>query len=203
LLRGGARPPTPVLIAFITDHKGVFGVEPICRVLSQHGRMITPSTFYDDVTRPPSRRAVRDTVLKELIAVGRGKPIIARLGARKQWLRLRRHGHDVARCTVERLMREMGIHGVRRGRVHVTTRADPAAARPADRVDRDCTTTAPNQLWVADSTYVPTWSGFSYVAFIIDAHSRRFISWRCATRVTTSLALDIDIDSLRREPIIP
>jgi len=87
-------------------------------------------------------------------------------------------------------MREMGIHGVRRGRFVVTTVADPAALRPADLVDRDFTTTAPNQLWVADFTYVPTWSGFVYVAFIIDAYSRRFIGWRCATRMTTDLVLD-------------
>jgi putative transposase len=152
-------------------------------VLTEHGCPIAPSTFYDNVSRAPSRRAVRDGELKAVIAAERRNKFVARLGARKLWLHLRRKGHDVARC-------EMGIHGVRRGRFPVTTVADPAALRPADLVDRDFTTTAPNQLWVADFTYVPTWSGFVYVAFIIDAYSRRFIGWRCATRMTTDLVLD-------------
>jgi putative transposase len=159
-------------------------------VLTEHGCPIAPSTFYDNVSRAPSRRAVRDGELKAVIAAERRNKFVARLGARKLWLHLRRKGHDVARCTIERLMREMGIHGVRRGRFPVTTVADPAALRPADLVARDFTTTAPNQLWVADFTYVPTWSGFVYVAFIIDAYSRRFIGWRCATRMTTDLVLD-------------
>jgi putative transposase len=159
-------------------------------VLTEHGCPIAPSTFYDNLTRVPSRRAVRDEEMKAVITAERRNKFVARLGARKLWLHLRRKGHDVARCTIERLMREMGIHGVRRGRYVVTTVADPAALRPADLVDRDFTTTAPNQLWVADFTYVPTWSGFVYVAFIIDAYSRRFIGWRCATRMTTDLVLD-------------
>jgi putative transposase len=159
-------------------------------VLTEHGCPIAPSTFYDHRTRRPSRRALRDAELKDVITAERSDRFVARLGARKLWLHLRRQGHDVARCTVERLMRQMGIHGARRGRVVVTTVADPAAARPADLVDRDFTCTAPNQLWVADFTYVPTWSGFVYVAFILDAYSRRFIGWRCATRMTTDLVLD-------------
>jgi transposase InsO family protein len=105
-------------------------------------------------------------------------------------LHLRRQGHDVARCTVERLMREMGIHGVRRGRFVVTTRADPAAARPADRVDRDFTTTAPKQLWVADFTYCSTWSGVIYVAFVMDVFSRRLVGWKASRAMTAELVVD-------------
>ena len=101
-------------------------------MLTEHGCTIAPSTFYDNVSRVPSRRAVRDAELKDLITAERTSRFVARLGARKLWLHLRRQGHDVARCTVERLMREMGIHGVRRGRFVVTTVADPAATRPAD-----------------------------------------------------------------------
>lgn len=159
-------------------------------MLTEHGCAIAPSTFYDNVSRVPSRRAVRDADLKAIITAERTNRFVGRLGARKLWLHLRRQGHEVARCTVERLMREMGIHGVRRGRFPVTTVADPAAARPADLVDRDFTTTAPNQLWVADFTYVPTWSGFAYVAFVLDAYSRRIVGWRCADRMTTPLVLD-------------
>jgi putative transposase len=111
-------------------------------------------------------------------------------GARKVWLALNREGITVARCTVERLMRELGLVGARRGRRHRTIIADTAAARPADLVGRDFNPPAPNSTWVADFTYVPTWSGMVYVAFVLDAYSRRILGWRAATSMKTSLVLD-------------
>jgi putative transposase len=186
------RPPTPVLVDYIVEHRGQFGVEPICRVLSEHGCAIAPSTFYDATSRGRSRRAVRDEQLMQLIAQERETHrFVAGLGARKMWLRLRSQGHDVARCTVERLMGQMGITGVIRQQRRVrTTIADPAAARPTDLVDRQFTASRPNQLWVADFTYCPTWSGMVYVAFVFDVFSRRVLGWRVATRMTTPLVLD-------------
>ena len=111
-------------------------------------------------------------------------------GARKVWLALNREGIPVARCTVERLMRELGLAGARRGRRHRTTIADAAAARPADLVGRQFNPPAPNRTWVADFTYVPTWSGMVYLAFVLDAYSRRILGWRAATSMKTSLVLD-------------
>lgn len=111
-------------------------------------------------------------------------------GARKVWLQLNREGIGVARCTVERLMRHLGLRGAVRGRVKRTTIADPAAPRPADLVQRKFAPAAPNRLWVADMTYVSTWSGWVYVAFVIDAYARRIIGWRTGTTMTTALVLD-------------
>jgi len=111
-------------------------------------------------------------------------------GARKVWLALNREGIPVARCTVERLMRGLGLAGARRGKQHRTTIADPAAPRPADLVGRQFDPPAPNRLWVADFTYVPTWSGMVYVAFVIDAYSRRILGWRAASSMRTALVLD-------------
>jgi putative transposase len=170
------------MIAFIDAYRDQFGVEPICRQLP-----IAPSTYY--AVRPPSARALRDAQLK---------PQIQRVfddnfgvyGARKVWLQLRREGVVVARCTVERLMRELGLAGAVRGKPKRTTTPADAAAAPADLVDRDFTATRPNQLWVADLTYVRTWSGFVYVAFIIDAYSRFIVGWQASTSLRTDLALD-------------
>ena len=133
---------------FIDEHKGVFGVEPICRVLSQHGCPIAPSTYYDAVSRPPPARSVRDEQLKAAIArvhaVNYGI-----YGARKVWLALNREGTPVARCTVERLMRQLGLAGARRGKRRRTTVADPAAARPADLVGRKFRPPSPDRrLWL-------------------------------------------------------
>ena len=111
-------------------------------------------------------------------------------GARKVWLALNRQGIPVARCTVERLMRVLGLEGARRGRTVRTTRSDPAAARPADLVERDFNPARPDRLWVADFTYCPTWSGFVYVAFVLDAYSRRILGWKAATSMRTDLVLD-------------
>ena len=161
-------------------------------MLSEHGCPIAPSTFYDAITRSPSKRALRDEELIELIAAERAvNRFVAGLGARKMWLRLRGKGHEVARCTIERLMAEMGIAGVTRTRrAPRTTVADPDATRPKDLVDRHFGAFRPNQLWVADFTYCPTWSGMVYVAFVLDAYSRRILGWRAATSMKTSLVLD-------------
>jgi putative transposase len=152
---------------------------------------IAPSTFYDTVNRRPSRRALRDAEIVELILAERARQkLFARFGARKMWLHLRSQGHDVARCTIERLYAEQGwVGALRRTKVR-TTIGDDSAARPADLVDRQFVAARPNQLWVADFTYVVTWSGMVYVAFIVDVFSRRIVGWRAATRMTTDLVLD-------------
>jgi putative transposase len=179
-----------VIVAFIDEHKDRFGVEPICAVLSEHGAPIAPSTYYDARHRPPSKRQLRDAELVKLIQAERATKFGRLLGARKTWLRLRGQGHEVARCTVERLFRELGITGVTRAKSPRTTVPDDKAQRPQDLVDRQFVANRPNQLWVADFTYVPTWEGMVYVAFIIDVFSRRIIGWRAATSMTTPLVLD-------------
>lgn len=168
-----------------------FGVEPICRVLTEHGIKIAPSTFYEARSRQPSRQQVRDAELVEIMVAERKRhKLIARFGARKMWLHLRGRGHDVARCTIERLYREQGWVGALRLKKIRTTIGDPAAERPLDLVDRQFWASRPNQLWVADFTYVATWVGTVYVAFIFDVFSRRIVGWRAATRMTTDLLLD-------------
>ena len=181
---------------FIDEHKGHrvgdglrWGVESMCAVLSEHGATIAPSTYYDARAARPTVRGRRDEQLKEQIAqVYRDNYGV--YGARKVWLELNRQGIPVARCTVERLMGQLGVRGARRGRKVRTTRSDPAAARPPDRVHRNFAPRAPNQLWVADFSYVSTWSGMVYVAFVIDAYARRILGWRVATSMTTALVLD-------------
>jgi len=166
-----------------------WGVEPICRVLTEHGTPIAPSTFYDTRNRPVTRRQQRDEALAAAVtrvhAANYGV-----YGARKVWLALNREGTPVARCTVERLMRQLGLAGARRGKIWRTTLADPAAARPADLVGRDFIRWRPDAVWVADFTYVATWSGTVYVAFVIDVHSRRILGWRAARSMRTALVLD-------------
>lgn len=150
---------------------------------------IAPSTYYDNLNREPSCRQLRDEELKEHIkrvhAANRGV-----YGARKVWLALNREGIAVARCTVERLMAELGLAGVVRGKAKKTTIADPGAVRPADLVGRKFAPLAPNRLWVADLTYVSTWSGFAYVAFVVDAYARRILGWRVASTMATCMVLD-------------
>ena len=159
-------------------------------MLKEHGVEIAPSTYYETRSRKPSKRALRDAEIVELIRAAREQRFIARFGARKMWLYLRRQGHDVARCMVERLMTQNGWQGALRGKSVRTTIPDPKDARAADLVDRDFTATAPNQLWVADFTYVATRSGTVYVAFIFDVFSRMIVGWRAATSMTTELVLD-------------
>src|SRR6202011_3960185 len=154
-----------------------WGVEPICTQLSELGVPIAPSTYYEHHNREPSRREVRDEELKAHISRIHASNYGV-YGARKVWLALNREGIAVARCTVERLMAELGLSGATRGKARKTTIADPAAVRPADLVQRQFGPPAPNRLWVADLTYVSTWSGFAYVAFVVDAYGRRILGWR-------------------------
>jgi putative transposase len=172
------------MIAYIHANRDRFGVEPICRALQ-----VAPSTYYARKQRPPSARAVRDARLKvEIRRVYDDN--FGVYGARKIWRQLHREGIPVARCTVERLMGELGLRGAVRGKTHRTTTPDAAAPRPADLVDRDFAAQRPNRLWVADLTYVATWSGFVYVAFIIDAFSRFLVGWQASRSLRTDLALD-------------
>jgi putative transposase len=150
---------------------------------------IAPSTYYDQVNREPTRRELRDQALKpEIMRVHAANYGV--YGARKVWLALNREGIGVARCTIERLMTELGLSGAIRGKAGKTTIADPTAARPADLVQRQFAPAAPNRLWVADLTYVSTWSGFAYVAFVVDAYARRILGWRVAATMATSMVLD-------------
>jgi putative transposase len=177
------------MIAFIDDHREVYGVEPICRVLP-----IAPSTYYVhagrriDPARAPAR-VQRDAELCEKIGqVFNGN--FGVYGARKVWHQLRREGETVARCTVERLMRVMGLQGVRRGETVKTTVSNPAAPCPLDRVNRNFTAPRPNMLWVSDFTYVSTWAGFAYVAFVIDVFARYIVGWRVSGSMRTDFVLD-------------
>ncbi len=153
-----------------------WGVESICTQLTELGVPIAPSTYYDHINREPSRRELRDGELKEHISRVHAANYGV-YGARKVWLTLNREGIEVARCTVERLMTKLGLSGTTRGKARRTTIADPATARPADLVQRRFGPPAPNRLWVADLTYVSTWAGFAYVAFVTDAYARRILGW--------------------------
>ncbi|MBC7761073.1 MAG: IS3 family transposase [Candidatus Saccharibacteria bacterium] len=176
---------------FVTARKDEFGVEPICAVLTEHGMKIAPSTYYDNAGRCPSKRALRDGQIVDLIVAERTRQkLAARFGARKMWLRLRAQGHDVARCTIERIYAEQGWVGALRRKKIRTTVPDDTAERPEDLVDRQFWASRPDQLWVADFTYVATWAGTVYVAFIFDVFSRRIVGWRAATRMKTDLVLD-------------
>jgi putative transposase len=172
------------MTAYIDRHKDRFGVEPICQQLP-----IAPSTYYHAKRRPASARALRGRKLKAEIARVHAENSGV-YGAHKVWRQLHREGIAVARCTVERLMGALGLEGVRRGKPRKTTTPDETAARPADLVDRDFGVQRPNQLWVADLTYVATWSGFVYVALVIDAFSRFIVGWQASRSLRTDLALD-------------
>ena len=189
------------MLKFINAHRATYGVEPICAVAP-----IAPSTYYAHKARQahPSRlsaRGQRDTWLKAQIQ----RVWDANLqvyGVRKIWRQLTREGIRVARCSVARLMREMGLQGAVRGRRFKTTIADDAAARPADLVNRTFTATRPNALWVADLTYVATWAGFVYVAFVIDVFARVIVGWRVARSLGTDLALDALEQALYARPAV-
>ncbi len=169
---------------FIDTHREEFGVEPICEVLQ-----VAPSTYYAHKQRPPSARAVGDAQLKVEIRRVWDQNFQV-YGAEKLWRQLAREGTRVGRDRVARLMRALGIRGVVRGAAQRTTTPAAIDDRPADLVNRDFTAPAPNRLWVADLTYVPTWAGFCYAAFIIDAYSRAIVGWRVATTLRATLALD-------------
>jgi len=166
---------------------------PWTRVLCEHGVPIAPSTYYASKSRPPSARATRDVeLLGEIRRVHHDRQIGRGLyGARKVWNHLRREGQPVARCTIERLMKANGMRGARRDRrPFVTTRPGPVTARPPDLVQRDFTAAKPNKLWVVDFTYVATWSGMAFTAFVSDVCSRRIVGWRTAASMPTELPLD-------------
>jgi len=172
-------------VSFITEHKERWGVEPICRVLQ-----VAPSSYYAAIRRPPSARRRRDDVLKEEIrrVWDEHRQVY---GADKVWAQLKREGIPVARCTVERLMRTLGLRGVVRGKTRVrTTLGDEASTRPLDLVARQFRAPAPNRLWVADLTYVKTHSGWVYVAFVVDVCSRYVVGWQVSRSLHTDLALD-------------
>jgi putative transposase len=177
------------MIAFIDEQRKQYGVEPICRVLP-----IAPSTYHEHAAqrRDPERmsaRAKRDEVLKAAV-----KRVFDSnfgvYGVRKVWWQLLREGVAVARCTVERLMRTLGLKGVIRGKPARTTVGDKTAPCPLDHVKRQFHAPAPNRLWLSDFTYVATWSGFVYVAFVIDAYARRIVGWRVSRTAHASFVLD-------------
>jgi putative transposase len=172
-------------VTFIDEGKKRWGVEPICRVVQ-----FAPATYYAATTRPPSARRVRDDELK--VAIRRVfHEHLGVYGADKVWAQLKREGIRVARCTVERLMRELGLRGVVRGKTSVrTTFGDEAAPRPADLVNRQFRAQAPDRLWVADLTYVKTHSGWVYVAFVVDVFSRYVVGWQASRSLRADLALD-------------
>ena len=177
-------------MAFIDEHRERFGVEPICRVLTEHGCKIAPNTFWVAKKRPPSTRAVRDAALMpEVVRVFEDNLFV--YGADKVWAQLNRENIGVARCTVERLMRAQGLTGARRGKAFtITTHHDDRQQRPADLVERKFRAPTPNRLWVADLTYVKTHSGWVYVAFIIDVYSRMIVGWQASRSLRSDLAID-------------
>lgn len=177
------------MVKFIDDHRGAHGVEPICEMLP-----IAPATYYEHLAKraDPARlsdRAKSDEALR---------PEIQRVfdanwqvyGVRKIWRQLRREGFDVARCTVARLMKSMGIQGIIRGKPQKTTIPDKRLPCPLDKVNRQFRVPAPNMLWVSDFTYVATWKGFVYVAFVIDAYARKIVGWRVSTSPHAGFVLD-------------
>ena len=177
------------MIAFIEEHRTEIGVEPICRELP-----IAPSTFYDHLAKraDPERlsdRAKRDAEL--CLEIQRVFEANWRVyGGRKVWRQLGRKGVDVARCTVARLMKDMGLQGAIRGKPHRTTIPDRKAPCPLDRVNRQFCVAAPDRLWLSDFTYVATWQGFVYVAFVVDAFARRIVGWRVSRTANAGFVLD-------------
>lgn len=177
------------MMAFINAHREDLGIEPICRELA-----IAPSSYHEHALRlaDPGKRSARVRSDEEM----RGQ--IKRVhdanygvyGSRKVWHQLRREGVAVAKCTVERLMRAMGLSGVRRGKRTITTVSNPKAPCPLDKVNREFRVARPNALWVVDFTYVHTWAGFVYVAFVIDAYARRIVGWKVSSSATAGFVLD-------------
>jgi len=189
--------------SFIDEHRDEYGVEPICRVLP-----IAPSTYRAHAARQADPRLRSDRVKVDEIL----SPEVERVwnenfqvyGVRKVWRQLRREQFDVARCTVQRLMRRLGLRGVIRGKTVRTTISDPKAPCPLDRVQRQFTADRPNKLWVSDFTYVSTWQGFVYVAFVIDVFARRIVGWRASSSARTDFVLDALEQALyARRPVGP
>jgi putative transposase len=178
-----------MMVTFIDRHRAALGVESICRTLQ-----FAPSTYYErkrQSASPESRSQRRKTDEALRTAIRRvWEDNFGVYGARKVWRQLRREGFDLARCTIERLMREMGLQGVIRGRTKRTTIPADKDPRPLDLVQRRFSADRPNQLWVADFTYVATWTGFVYVAFVVDVFSRMIVGWRVSSSMSTDLTLD-------------
>lgn len=177
------------MTAFIDDHRGELGVEPICNQLP-----IAPSTYYDHLAKQANPDLVSDRAKRD----AQLRPQIQRVfddnhkvyGVRKVWRQMRREGYDVARCTVARLMKDMGLEGIIRGKKAKTTMPDKAQPCPLDKVNRQFRVPAPNMLWVSDFTYVATWQGFVYLAFVIDAFARRIVGWRACRTAHAGFVLD-------------
>ena len=190
------------MVTFIDEHRDEYGVEPICAVLP-----IAPSTYRRHRARqlkPELRpdRAKRDERLRgEILRIWDDS--FGLYGVRKVWRQLQREGVEVARCTVERLMRQMGLSGAVRGKRFKTTVVDEAAERPADLVNREFSAPAPNRLWVADITYVASWRGHLYVSFVIDVFSRYVVGWRVSNSLRTELALDALEQALHARSVGP
>jgi putative transposase len=176
-------------VAFVDSQREEHGVQPVLQALEGTPAQIAPSTYYAAKTRPASVRSLRDSELTELIEQIHADNYGV-YGARKVGHELHRHGEPVARCTVERLMREAGLRGLLRDTSPRTTRPAAQTGRPGDLVKRDFTAVRPNQLWVADLTYVRTSVGWVYAAFVLDVYSRLIVGWQVATSLYTDLALD-------------
>lgn len=189
------------MISFIDEHRSVLGVEPICRLLP-----IAPSTYYEVVAKRTdvgrlSARERNDIAMKVEIRRVFNENFQV-YGVRKVWRQLQREGFDIARCTVARLMRMMGLQGIIRGKPIKTTVSDRSASCPLDRVNRHFKAPAPNMLWLSDFTYVATWQGFVYVAFVIDAFARRIVGWRASRTAHAEFVLDALDQALHdRRPI--
>jgi transposase InsO family protein len=177
------------MVSFIDEHRAEHGVEPICAQLP-----IAPSLYYEHKARQADPQRLPPRLRRDVELANEIRRVYQQnfhvYGARKVWRQLHREEIAVARCTVERLMRSLGLQGVVRGRKCRTTLSDDSTARPLDRVNRQFRATRPNQLWVADFTYVATWTGFVYVAFVVDVFARRIIGWRAARSMQTDLVLD-------------
>jgi transposase InsO family protein len=177
------------MVSFIDRYRGEYGVEPICAVLP-----IASSTYHEQKARQRDPGRAPDRAKQDIVVRGhiRRLWLANRLlyGVRKIWRAMKREGLEVARCTVARLMQQMGFRGAVRGRKVRTTIADSSTICPLDLVSRDFTATRPNQLWVADFTYVATWSGFVYTSFVVDVFARRIVGWRVASSMHTDLVLD-------------
>jgi len=170
--------------AFIDQHRTHFGVEPICRELD-----VSASAYWARKSRPPSRRAIRDEfLLSEIRRVHEESSGV--YGQWKVWQQLQREGIDVARCTVERLMRQHDIEGVQKRKTQRTTIPDPTPPPVTDLVERNFSAERPDQLWVADFTYIRTWQGWSYLAVVLDVHTRRIVGWKLANHMRQSLVSD-------------
>lgn len=176
-------------MSFIDAHRGELGIEPICRELA-----VAPSSYHEHAARlayPAKRsaRAKRDDEIRQAISRVH-EASFGLYGTRKVWHQMQREGIDVAKCTVERLMKGMGLAGIRRGKTCVTTVSNPKVPCPLDKVNREFQVSRPNALWVVDFTYVHTWTGFVYVAFVIDAFARRIVGWKVSTSATAGFVLD-------------